>query len=115
MPADHVITITVDTSTGHEGDFTYSPTHVRAKPGDTIEFQCGNSNAKFEVMFKHRTPGDKTHIRHNTPKNKPSPNAPNAGHLQCGNDLGLYQYAAAISDGNNVYLDAGCGDIDVGG
>jgi len=109
MAADHIVTITVDSVTG---EFTYSPTDVRAQKNETIEFQCGNLNSKFEVMFKHRTPGDRTHISDRTPKDEGP--AGKKGHLQCTGDYGQYTYGAAIYDGNNVFIDAGCGHIGVG-
>lgn len=104
-PVNHQITITVSAS----GEFTYTPTHVRASPNDTIDFQYLNAGnpGVFEVMFKHESPGNKMHIRHNTPKNQ------NGHHLQCQNKTGFFPYAAAVYDGVEVFVDVGCGDISV--
>jgi hypothetical protein len=105
---DHTIKIAVDAS----GNFTYTPTHLRAKKNETINFDTDPTGGNFEVMFKDRTPGDRIHINKNTQKNKGP--AGNMGHLQCTNDAGVYQYAAAVYDGTNVFIDAGCGDVGVG-
>ena len=105
-PNHHDITISVDAN----GNFTYSPSDLRAAPNDTVSFKTAPAGLKFEVMFKHRTPGDRTHIRDTNPQDR------GGGHLQCRNDPGHYKYGAAIYDPvtNQVFIDAGCGHIGVG-
>lgn len=110
MPKHFVITISVDV----DGNFTYSPTHLRAAPNDTVSFATSPAGLKFEVMFQNRTPGNRTHIRHNTQENQGGGGGTAPGHLKCGNDPGLYKYATAVFDGTNVFIDTGCGDIGVG-
>ena len=88
------------------GHFTYSPSHVRAKKGDTVTFSTTQATQQhFEVVFKDKSPGDKLFL---------SPGV--------GNDLitinaspGIYHYAAAIYDSEleRVFLDSGCGDVGV--
>lgn len=107
MPTDHLITITVDTRTG---DFTYAPTHVRARPGETITFT--SPTGPFEVMFKKTTPGDKVHLHNPRPADPPDVYA----NKMTVNVRGVHQYAAAVYDpaGNQVFIDTGCGDVGVG-
>jgi len=113
MPADHTIRIRVTES----GNFTYDPTHLRAHAGDTIDFQYTDSSGypgHFEVMFKDRSPGSRTHISNRTPRDKgPADDTDNRGQLQCNGQFGLFQYAAAVFDGKQVFIDVGCGDIGV--
>jgi hypothetical protein len=110
VPNHYEITISVDAS----GNFTYSPTDLRAAPNDTVSFRTASAGCAFEVMFKHRTPGNRTHIRQNTPEDQGGGGGARAGHLKCGNDLGHFKYGAAIYDGTNVFVDSGCGSIGVG-
>jgi hypothetical protein len=114
VPTHYDVTISVD----QYGNFTYSPTDLRAAPDDTVSFitapRGGPPGPKFEVMFKHRTPGNRTHIRHDTAEDQGGGGGASAGHLKCGNDLGQYKYGAAIYDGTHVFIDAGCGHIGVG-
>ena len=117
QPRHHEIEISVDGN----GNFTYRPTHLRAKPNDTITFKTNPAGLPFEVMFKHRTPGGKTHIHDRSAEDEGGADNPAGGpptppgHLKCGNDLGLYKYAAAVYSGGRVFIDSGCGDVDVGG
>jgi len=110
VPTHYDITISVDT----DGHFTYKPTDLRASPHDTVSFKTEPANQAFEVMFKHRSPGDRTHISHKTPQDRGSVSGVKQGHLECGVVPGHYKYAAAIYDGSNVFLDSGCGSIGVG-
>jgi plastocyanin len=97
--ADRAIQISVDTTTG---DFTYTPTHVRAKPGDTITFSC--PTGPFAVMFKHTAPGKHVHLHA----------VGGASSQTSADSRGVHQYAAAIFAAGRVYVDGGCGDIGVG-
>jgi hypothetical protein len=112
VPTHYDILISVDQS----GNFTYSPTDLRAAPNDTVSFitapRNGPPGPAFEVMFKHRTPGDRTHIRQDTQEDQQGGARP--GHLRCGPALGHYKYGAAIFDGAHVFVDSGCGSIGVG-
>ena len=110
MPTHYDVTISVD----QNGNFTYSPTDLRAVPNDTVSFKTDPPGQLFEVMFKHRTPGNRTHIRQDTPEDQVTGVGLPKGHLKCGNDLGQYKYGAAIYDGTHVFVDAGCGHIGVG-
>jgi plastocyanin len=93
----------VQISVNPNGHFTYSPSHVRAKNGDTVTFTT-NPTQPFEVAFKDKSPGDKLFLS------------------QVNNQLtirvsaaGIYHYAAAIYDSSQgrVFLDSGCGDVGV--
>ena len=110
MPTHHDVTISVDKN----GHFTYKPTDLRASPQDTVSFQTEPADLAFEVMFKHRSPGDRTHIRQDTREDQGGSDEVAPGHLKCGNDLGHYRYGAAIFDGDHVFIDSGCGSIGVG-
>jgi hypothetical protein len=109
VPTHYDITLSVD----KKGNFTYSPTHLRARPNDTVSFVTSPAGLKFEVMFKNRSPGNRTHIRHDTPQDQGGEDDVRPGQLECGDDYGLFKYAAAIFDGTNVFIDTGCGDIGV--
>jgi plastocyanin len=92
----------VQLSVNDKGEFTYSPSFVRVKRGDTITFST-NPGHHFAVMFKGQSPGNKLSLSDDQPTMTISDNAPN----------GVYHYAAAISVGIKVHLDSGCGDVGV--
>ena len=93
--ADHIIIIVVQ-----DGHFTYVPTLLRVKQGDTVEFR---SHGSFEVMFKKQSPGDKLFLTDHDPILTIDKEA----------EYAVYHYAAAIQDGQHVFLDSACGDIAV--
>jgi hypothetical protein len=98
MPAaDHVVTLTVDTN----GNFTYSPTLLRADQGETIRFQCVGH---WEIMFKEKSPGDRLFLWHDDSLLTIREDA----------EYAVYHYAAAVNRGDRVFLDSACGDIAVG-
>jgi plastocyanin len=97
---DHEVELSVNES----GEFTYDPSFVRVKRGDTVTF--GNPNGhSFAVMFKDQSPGNKLSLSDRDPTITIDSDAPYA----------VYHYAAAVFDGNKgrVHLDSGCGDIGV--
>ena len=85
-----------------DGEFTYDPSFVRAKRGETITFSNPDKHA-FAVMFKDRSPGDRLSLSDKHPTLKIDDDAPYA----------VYHYAAAIFDTIQVHLDSGCGDVGV--
>ena len=97
---DHPVIIAVNA----HGDFTYKPSHVRARKGDTLTFSS-EGNKPFEVVFKDHSPGDQLYFSNERPR------------LQITDDVphGIYQYAAAVYDPEQrrVFLDSGCGDVGV--
>ena len=97
---DHEVELSVNES----GEFTYDPSFVRVKRGDTVTF--GNPKGQsFAVMFKDQSPGNRLSLSDRDPTIKINHDAPYA----------VYHYAAAVFDGNKgqVHLDSGCGDIGV--
>jgi len=104
---DHPVIITVSS----EGEFTYSPTHVRARKGDTVTFDA--LGKPFEVVFKNHSPGKRLYLA----KNRHNLDDRTAARLTIEDHVpnGIYQYAAAVfdEDRGRVYLDSGCGDIGV--
>ena len=105
--ADHPIQITVETTPGPDfGNFTYAPTHVRAKPGDTLTFS--SPTGPFEVMFKHTVPGNHLHLH--TGGTSPA-NGVDRTNVA---NRGVHKYAAAVFAAGRVFIDTGCGDVGVG-
>ena len=102
-PVDHPVELTLD-----NGNLTYDPSFLRVRRGDTVTFSTPGPGA-FEVMFKGQSPGNKLFCSNTDPTIKINGNAA----------IGVYQYAAAITNGNGeghrVFLDSGCGDIGVEG
>src|SRR5438874_13621526 len=88
-PDHHKVTLIVDA----KGNFTYSPTMLRVKPLDTIEFEY---DGEFEVMFKERTPGNKLALWQNDSMLTIKANA----------EYAVYHYAAAVRKGERVFLDS---------
>jgi hypothetical protein len=93
--ANHTVKLIVQ-----DGNFTYLPTMLRVKEGETVEFQ---SDGPFEIMFKERTPGDKLFLSERDPILTINEDA----------EYAVYHYAAATHDGVHVFLDSACGDIAV--
>ena len=96
----HKIRITV----GPTGNFTYAPSHLRAKRGDILIFSS-DGNKPFEVMFKSHSPGDKLYLSNDCPEMPVRDDIP----------YGIYRYAAAVWDEarKRVFLDSGCGEVGV--
>ncbi len=93
----HAVTLSVN----DKGEFTYAPSFVRVKQGDTITFSNPDHHS-FAVMFKDRSPGDKLSLSDADPTITIDSKAPYA----------VYHYAAAIYN-IKVHLDSGCGDVGV--
>jgi len=93
---DHTVKLMVD----GKGNFTYHPTLLRVRPGDTIQFDY---DGHWEIMFKERTPGNKLFLWQDDSILTINANA----------EYAVYHYAAAVKKGNRVFLDSACGDIAV--
>jgi hypothetical protein len=95
--ASYLINITV----GGGGNFTYSPSTLRAQITDKIYWKCPKD---FALMFLDGTPIEmmETHGKAGiaTPKYQVSPDA-----------KGHYHYAVAVWNGTRVFIDSGCPDI----
>jgi hypothetical protein len=91
------------------GNFTYTPSFLRARLGDTITFTCDD---QFEVMFKDRSPGDRFFFsEQDATLQLPPMDAAISTQV-----VGMYHFAAAVYShrAKRVFLDSGCGDIGVG-
>jgi hypothetical protein len=88
-----------------QGNFTYSPSHLRVQREDTVNFVC--PTGPFEVVFRDQSPGDKLFIS----SNDPNPSLEISEHAP----YRIYHYAAAVYNpsASRVFIDAGCGDIGV--
>ena len=105
MKENYMPTFEIKLEVDGQGNFTYSPSHLRVHREDTVNFVC--PTGPFEVVFRGHSPGDKLFVSSNDQNQilEISEHAP----------YGIYHYAAAIyrpSD-NRVFIDASCGDIGV--
>lgn len=98
----HSITIAINPESGN---FTYSPSALRAKPGDEITFKAEAPITHFEIVFNVRSPSEtQLYFSHRFPKLTIDRNA----------DIGTYHYAVAVFTGDRVFIDSECGQVGVG-
>ena len=112
MPKKHTITITVN-----NGDFTYSPSTLHAKVGETVSWTSGPLGP-FAISFMDATPFLEVTLR--SYQNTGGEHCIDAIQIQ-ENTIGHHHYAVALAPipvpGPNppvsptIFLDSGCPDI----
>jgi plastocyanin len=112
MPAKHKITITVS-----NGDFTYNPSTLHAKIGETVTWTSGTLGP-FAVSFMDATPFLQVTLQ--SQQNGQGEHCIEAQQVQ-ENTIGHHHYAVALAQLSPpgpdlpvsacVFLDSGCPDI----
>ncbi len=97
------ITVVPDGSDPTAAHLVYTPSVLRARPSDSVQWTC--ENGPFVIQFLRSTPLGKVHVHSNGSRG--------TGPIWVPEDApkGRHPYAVAVSTGEAVYIDAGGPEI----